>query len=158
MQLKRTSKNQDWDTINSILCAGIYFKNQLKNYSTGRLMTTTDRKTGKEVAMKYQKRYYKPMHDSKYPTNGTPEDRFRFELCGLVRGLLVDVKKGNILREVQIYRNRNGGYQEDGDNKLLVTLLFENRNFKLKEDHVWDIPNSYVEVFEETFEILRKML
>lgn len=150
---QKPSKSKDWDTINSIFCSGTYFKNQLVDYSNGKLM-----KNPNGSPLKYQKRYFKPMHDTKYPSNGEAIERVTYEVAGIIRNTLTNVRDKNVIDKVMIYRNLNGGYKEVCDNKLIVTLLFNGKNFEVKYDPNIEIPAEYIEKMDISFNMLRKML
>jgi hypothetical protein len=154
------SRNQDWDTVNSILCAGVYFNNQLKNYKTGNPMYTKNEK-GILEPCKYQKRFFKPMNDTKYNTGKSPEDieeAIRYEVSGFIRCLLVFKKDGNDLKKALLYSNHNAGNKNGGDNVLIATLQFHGNNFKVEySPKCYPLPR-HKEILDETFEVLRKML
>ena len=154
------SRNQDWDTVNSMLCAGVYFNNQLKNYKTGNPMYTKNAK-GVLEPCKYQKRYFKPNNDTKYNTGSGPEDikeQVRYEVSGFIRCLLVFKKDGNDLKKALLYENGNAGNKNGADNILIATLIFHGNNFKVEYGSNYRPFPGHKEILDETFEVLRKML
>ena len=160
----QTSRNDKWDTVNSMLCGGIYFHNQLRDYKTGTLQfkeKTKEDGTRVMVPVMYQKRFYKPMSDVNYnmgPDEADVLSRIRYEVSGFVRCIMSFRSQRNSVDKAQLWANINQGDKKKPGNILLTTLEFHGNNFSITPNPNHNTNPKHALIFNDVFEALRRRL